>query len=186
MRTLLCALVTLSASTVLATPEYPGAIEEHLAMTSSTLPMSCNICHQGSFGAGTVRTPFGTSLRMKGLVSGQVGTLKTALDTLAAEKTDSDGDRCPDIDELKSKPPTNPNSNRDCTPAGGMTGGADGGTTSGAGGGAAVVDFGPVKYGCGANVVPGGLGLLALLALRRRFLSKAPKNEPGNPHEFDA
>ncbi len=53
-------------------------------------------------------TPFGTSMRARGLVAQNTQSLDTALDALAAEHTDSDGDGVGDIDELKAG--TNPNS----------------------------------------------------------------------------
>ena len=81
-----------------ATPNFPPAIKSHLTLAS---PPPCAVCHQnGVTGLGTVTTPFGTSMRARGLQANNVGTLNTALDALSAENTDSDGDGTGDIAEL--------------------------------------------------------------------------------------
>lgn len=123
-------------------------------------PQSCSLCHTGGItGAGTVNTPFGTALRMRGLVSGNVNALNTALDTLETDGVDSDGDGVTDIDELKNG--TDPN-RRDATPT-------DGGTGGTGGGGGATEEVPPVQFGVGCTAAPGlVLGALALLLARRR------------------
>ena len=84
---------------------YPPEIRAHLSLSYTP---DCSLCHaNGQTGFGTVTTPFGTSMRSRGLVAQNLGSLDTALDALAAEKTDSDHDGTPDIDELKAG--TDPN-----------------------------------------------------------------------------
>jgi hypothetical protein len=100
-------LVTLlAAGLARASSIYPGEIKSYLGLSYTP---DCSLCHaNGQTGYGTVTTPFGTSMRARGLTAQNVASLHTALDALAAEKTDSDGDGVPDIDELKAG--TNPNS----------------------------------------------------------------------------
>jgi hypothetical protein len=148
-----------------ATATYPTAIKTHLGLASEP-PQSCGVCHRNNvLGAGTVTTPFGTSMRGQGLVSNNEASLNTALDALDAAMTDSDGDGVPDITELRNV--TDPNVANTSTDGG--TGGGGGGTGGGTGGGGEVLP--PVRYGCGANAVPGLAGLAGaalVVALRRR------------------
>lgn len=84
---------------------YPPEVRSHLGLGYTP---DCSLCHaNGQTGFGTVTTPFGTSMRARGLVAQNIGSLDTALDALAAEKTDSDHDGVPDIDELEAG--TDPN-----------------------------------------------------------------------------
>jgi uncharacterized protein (TIGR03382 family) len=151
----------LLASPAWATSTFPTAIKTHLGLASEP-SQSCGLCHKNNqLGIGTVTTPFGTNMRMRGLKAGDEASLATALDAMAAENVDSDGDGVTDIDELKAG--TNPN-----VVDGPTDGGMGGGTGGGAGGGS---ELPPIRYGCGANSVPGALGLLGLafvFALRRR------------------
>ncbi len=135
-------LVLLAAPAVAST-NYPTVIETYLSL-SNPIPESCSLCHtNGATGVGTVNTPFGKSARAKGLVSGNDAKLRQVLDALVADHTDSDGDGVSDIDELKAG--TSPNVAGTSTPVA------------------------PLKYGCGAQVAPGGVaGFLAWLLLRRR------------------
>lgn len=87
-----------------ATPDFPGVVAEHLQL--ATTP-GCELCHAGTQGRGTVTTPFGVSMRSRGAQAYDNDSIKTALDALAAENTDSDGDGVPDIQELKEG--TDPN-----------------------------------------------------------------------------
>ncbi len=137
----------LGARTAGATPNFPGAIKSHLTLASQP---PCAVCHQnGVTGLGTVTTPFGTSMRARGLQANDTGSLNTALDALSAEGTDSDGDGTGDIAELVAG--TDPNT----------AGGSNGSTLT------------PV-YGCGGNdlsapanpsVVAGTLGAFGLFGL---------------------
>jgi uncharacterized protein (TIGR03382 family) len=51
---------------------------------------------------GTVTTPFGASLRTRGLVMYDNGSLRKALTALNTERVDSDADGTPDTEELKA------------------------------------------------------------------------------------
>ncbi|MBK8213428.1 MAG: hypothetical protein IPK71_06700 [Myxococcales bacterium] len=102
-RIILAALLAFSgtiARPASATPSFPGAIRGHLGLGE---PPPCALCHAGGqTGRGTVTTPFGATMRSRGLVAYDESTLRTALDALAAEKKDSDHDGVPDVAELTS------------------------------------------------------------------------------------
>lgn len=139
-----------------ATAEYPGAIQTRFDMPT---PPLCDTCHTNGITAqGTVTTPVGTSLRARGLVANDVASLNTALDALANEMVDSDGDGVSDVVEFMNG--TNPNKPPDT-----MGGGPGGGAGGGPGG---IVDAGPLKYGCGATAVPELVLLAGLLPFLRR------------------
>jgi hypothetical protein len=57
---------------------------------------------KGNTGPGTVQTPLGIALRARGLEGGDDGTLEIALDALARDASDSDGDHQTDIAELQA------------------------------------------------------------------------------------
>jgi len=80
-----------------ATPTFPEVIA---AKQMSVVP-GCQVCHVGAQQRGTVNTPFGLSLRMRGLIAFDEDSLRTALDALLAERTDSDGDGIGDVEELQ-------------------------------------------------------------------------------------
>jgi hypothetical protein len=138
-----------------ASPSYPGLINQHLSL--SYVP-PCSICHQnGVTGYGTVSTPFGQSMMARGLRAEDPAALAAALDQLAADHTDSDGDGVPDIQELVAG--TNPNGP----------------------GGVGSTRAPQPAYGCGATLAPAGpsrgagvafsallLAALVGTALRRR------------------
>ncbi len=119
-----------------ATSSFPAAIQSNLALAH---PPACALCHTtgDSGGRGTVNTPFGTTIRGRGLVAYDEAGLKSALAAMAAEKTDSDQDCVPDIDELKQ--------------------GSDPNTANGSGmkcAGPAAPQGDTPQYGCGAHVSP--------------------------------
>jgi hypothetical protein len=152
----------------LATAGFPGEIQSVLG-TSAPPPGSCAVCHFNSnfTRAGVMGTPFGRTMLMNGVMANSEMSLRAALTAIEMANTDSDMDGCPDIAELKSMPATNPNT-RDCS-----VGAADGGTAGGAAGGGGGTgggppEIGPLRYGCGANVVPGLVGALALVLLAQR------------------
>lgn len=91
-------LVVTSSRNAAATPTFPDVMREHIGMPSTP---SCAVCHTGGVtGRGTVNTPLGTTLRSRGLVANDEGSLRTALDAIEAEGKDSDGDGSPDVAEL--------------------------------------------------------------------------------------
>lgn len=144
-----------------ATPNFPGAVRAHLGLSRTP---DCSLCHVGPQQVGTVNTPFGVSMRSRGLVFYDEASLRRALDALAAERTDSDRDGTGDIDELKAG--GNPN-----VAGGGGGGNPDGGTGGGGGGGGTgdEAPSGPPVYGCSAGGPASALlgALLALLLLLR-------------------
>lgn len=94
------ALLLLSATAAHATSNFPAAIRTHLSLTYDP---ACSLCHlNGATGRGTVTTPFGTALRTRGLVASDEASLNAALDKMAADKVDSDGNGETDIDALKA------------------------------------------------------------------------------------
>lgn len=90
-----------------ATPNFPPAIKRELQLAAEP---QCSLCHAGGVtGRGTVTTPFGTTMRSRGLVPYDEASLALALKALTAEKKDSDADGTPDIDELKANGDPNVN-----------------------------------------------------------------------------
>lgn len=146
------------AGSAAASPTFPPAIKTHLSLSYEP---PCAICHEGGRGgSGTVTTAFGRAMMDRGLKAGDTGAIATALDKIAADKVDSDGDGTSDIDALKSG--KNPNG------ASGIAIGAP-----------------PVEYGCGGATVARthddgtvylGLALFGavLVARRRRFSALVP------------
>ncbi|MBL8919648.1 MAG: hypothetical protein JNJ54_12345 [Myxococcaceae bacterium] len=160
---------SLGAAAASATPTFTGVMQTELMM-SGPPPGVCGVCHlNGVTTTGTVTTPFGRAVRMNGLMANNDASLRAALTALTMANTDSDGDGCSDIAELKGMPsPTNPNVATDCSAGGDggtmvMDGGMGGG---GAGGGGPTI--GPIRYGCGANSVPELMALAAVVALALR------------------
>ena len=100
MRRLVLAVSVLAGGLAHGSSIFPPEIRAHLSLSYTP---ACTLCHNTpSGGFGTVTTPFGQSMRARGLVAQNLGSLDTALDALAAEHTDSDGDGVADIDELKA------------------------------------------------------------------------------------
>jgi uncharacterized protein (TIGR03382 family) len=162
-RALLLMLCLLAPASSRATPNFPGAIQRELQLARAP---DCSLCHVGPQQVGTVNTPFGRSMRSRGLVFYDEASLRRALSALRAERIDSDGDGTPDIDELVAGGDPN-------APSGGGGGGepGDGGTGGGGGGGGQEPVPPAPTYGCGAAGSAGTFLLLALLLpvlLRRR------------------
>jgi hypothetical protein len=96
--------IIFASRTVGAKQQFPRDIEHDLNL-NYTPP--CRLCHiQGTTGAGSVSTPFGLSMLAHGM-TGSTDSLTPALAAMRADKTDSDGDGTPDIDELVAD--TDPN-----------------------------------------------------------------------------
>ena len=99
MRALVIALAsTLLAAPAMASPGFPAEIAAHLGAPTP----ACTICHQGTPGVGTATTAFATAMKARGLRLEDLPSLDTALDALAAENHDSNGNGINDIDELKA------------------------------------------------------------------------------------
>jgi len=75
--------VLLGGSSAHPSETFPAALQQ--ALNLSYQP-SCSICHAGGVTSfGTVTTPFGAKMRSRGLVAGDVGSLRTAVMALQAE-----------------------------------------------------------------------------------------------------
>lgn len=89
----------LAAAPARGTPGFPDALAAHLGATARP---SCSVCHAGgATGNGTVTTPFGAAMRARGLVAFDEGSLAQALDRMAADQIDSNGDGVTDVEELQ-------------------------------------------------------------------------------------
>jgi len=144
----------LIAIALLATPDFPAAIQRDLNLGS---PPRCSVCHAtDSGGAGTVVQPFGTYLLSRGLRAFDESSLQNALLAAAGENHSSNAQGVLDIDALK----------------GGLNPNAPSGSVGG--------DLTPA-YGCSssgpANVLP-VLGLAILLCARRRAREIADGRHP--------
>ena len=96
----------LAAATLLATPDFPAAIERDLDLQAAP---RCTICHAtDSGGAGTVVRPFGVYLVSRGLRPFDEGSLHNALLAAAGEHHASKGGEVTDIDALKAGQDPNP------------------------------------------------------------------------------
>lgn len=92
------ALLALTPAVAEANEGYPYVLETELGMAG---PPPCSICHTGNVeGRYTVHTPFGLSLRARGMMAEDEASLVAALDALRADAADSDGDGLADTDEL--------------------------------------------------------------------------------------
>lgn len=91
------AVVALTAASASATPNFPKAVQAKLSLGAEP---ACTLCHAGPTQRGTVTTPFGASMRARGLAAYDEASLGRAIDALRGEKRDSDGDGKPDVDEL--------------------------------------------------------------------------------------
>lgn len=139
------ALVLLSASSALATSNFPAALRTKLTLSYDP---QCATCHtNGITGKGTVNTPFGTSMRARGLVASDENSLNAAIDKMVTDKVDSDLDAVTDVDELKAG--TDPN--------------AKPGASSGVGYGCNASGADPASLAIGL-----GVGVALLLSRRRR------------------
>ena len=112
---------------LLASPTFPVTVQNHLSLPEAP---ECTLCHATEAGGlGTVTRPFGVTLRARGAQAGDTASVVTALNAMAAEGTDSDGDGTGDIDELLAG--TNPNGGEGPEPEYGCFGRIGGGRPSG-------------------------------------------------------
>lgn len=87
---------------------FPGHIQNHLQLPAEP-PTGCLLCHGSQQGGGPVVQPFGKAMVAAGLSGGSsAGQVGTALDALASNRSDSDGDGATDVDELKAGTDPNP------------------------------------------------------------------------------
>jgi len=88
-----------------AKPDFPPEIAQHV---SAPIAPACSVCHlDGKTGGITVVTPFAMALRAHGFADSSASLL-AALDQMATDGTDSDGDGVSDVAELRAG--TDPNS----------------------------------------------------------------------------
>jgi hypothetical protein len=129
-----------------AMPTFPGEIQKHLQM-SETPP--CTLCHATLSGGGPVVTRFGQAMIKYGLDPSSDASVGTALDNLEQRRIDSNGDRAPDVEQLRAG--VDPNTGQPLA--------------------------GAEKFGCGARVATGSTRanagfilatVLACMALRIR------------------
>lgn len=115
---------------------YPEEIKAHLVLNFDP---PCTLCHATNEGGlGTVVTLFGKSMMGEGLTT-NFSSLDTALERMATDNVDSNGDGTSDIDQLKRS--LDPNT------------------------GARYTSTGPQQYGCGARVAtrpPSRMGNIVL------------------------
>lgn len=92
------------AGPVAAKEEFPRQIARHLGNAPEP---HCGTCHEyGKTGSDTLVTPFAWAMRARGLTGER--DLLTALDRVATDEVDSDGDGTTDVAELRAG--TDPNS----------------------------------------------------------------------------
>jgi len=95
----------LLAGAARARPDFPPDIADHL---SASVAPACSVCHlEGKTNGITVVTPFALSLRAHGFTDSPE-SLNGALDQMATDGTDTDGDGVSDVAELRAG--TDPNS----------------------------------------------------------------------------
>jgi hypothetical protein len=113
----------LLTAAVLATPNFPGVIQQQLGLAQ---PPRCTICHATDAGGiGTVVKPFGVYLRSRGLRAGDETSLRNALLAAAGEQHSSGGGKT-DIEALEAGQDPNGAEAADLVPAYGCsTGGCD-------------------------------------------------------------
>ena len=104
-----------------ATPNFPAALSQDLELPSAP---DCSLCHTDGDrgGTGTVNTPFGKSMRARGLVAYDTGSLSAALALMKSENVDSAGGCLPDVAELAAgRDPNAPADLADCDGGGAVS-----------------------------------------------------------------
>ncbi len=160
----LISCLMLLSSVVLASGDYPKELATYVGgpVDPAKNDAQCIYCHSSKFGGGTPTQKFGKAMVMKGLTGGtMIPLLKTAIDALKTDMTDSDGDGVIDYDEIKNG--TNPNmADAVVMPP------ADSGVVSGADGGVGGPKPTDPGFGCNIAGFPVVLGALAGFVLARR------------------
>ena len=179
----LALLVAAAPRAASASPSFPDDIKADLSLGYSLGTTHCTICHRTNLGGvGTVIQPFGVAMKAAGLMQLDDPTVQAALDTLDANKTDSDCDGVPDVEQLEQG--RDPNTGEYIDGSGRPTPVPDGGVEGCPMGNAAPT----TAYGCGAQLAPaaagsagawsaGILAAIMLAASLRRRRSRAPARE---------
>ncbi len=132
------------SSLALASGGYPTQLIADVG--GSATPPDCDVCHSTKGGGGNPTQAFGIAMVNKGLSGGSANAkLKTAIEALKTDMTDSDKDGVIDYDEIKNG--TNPNKSDTTTEPQGPP---------------------DPKYGCNASSFEGVLALLAAAVVTRR------------------
>ena len=112
----------LIAIALLATPDFPGVIQQQLGLPN---PPRCTVCHAtDAGGAGSVTRPFGVFLVSRGLQPGDEDSLRNALLADAGERHSSNGGQSTDVAALKAG--NDPNGGAGIAPAYGCSSRAPG------------------------------------------------------------
>ena len=102
---LLAFIVLCLPAMAFATPNFPTALQNYLALSQEP---DCQVCHSASDATGNnADTPFALSLRSYGLLPFSTASLETAIEGMLRDRVDSVGDGTPDIDDLRAG--ANPN-----------------------------------------------------------------------------
>jgi hypothetical protein len=155
MKTRVLLFVFTATASAFATPNFPDAIAMKLGASAAP---SCQVCHNGRTGTGTVTRAFGAAMRERGLRPFDTGSLDAALDRMTKDGIDSNSDGVLDTEALKKGEDPNGSAGEGAQPIGDLT---------------------PQPgYGCGAQIAPShGLSWAVLtmlgLALVRRRTSRA-------------
>src|SRR5690348_1973511 len=99
------AIPWMAACSALLLPSMAHAVERFPPAIARALQLSyeppCSLCHlKANTDVVTVGTPFGLSMRARGMTSGNVNDMTAALDALKADGVDDDGDGVNDVDEI--------------------------------------------------------------------------------------
>ncbi len=168
---ILLVAMTLAATHVLAVEPYRDAVNSNWNTITYTGGKGCALCHdvaEPTTNDHPLNSLFGPTFKAAVATN---DTVVKALEALAnpQKPSDVDGDKCPDVDEIKADPQTNPNDKNskpaNCVappkPDAGMGGGAGGGggMAGGAGGGGKAGGAGGGgSSGAGGGGTPTGAG----------------------------
>ena len=103
----------LLALALLATPDFPGVLQQQFGLPNTP---RCTVCHAtDAGGSGTATRPFGVYLRSRGLQAGDDDSLRNALLADIGENHSSNGGQTTDVVALKAG--DDPNGDSGPTPA---------------------------------------------------------------------